>query len=761
MKNKRKNITTFIIILIILIAVGGVFAYLQDTDHKTNIFTLGRVKIELTESNFVEANAQDVRPGDEIAKDPKITNIGRNSAYVYMKVINPIVNLSSGEGPLFSYTVNSGWTQLSQVEDCNYRITTYYYNTALNPNTSTTTLFDTVTLNNYSNDSDPNQELNLYGYAIQSSYLASGSTITSIFSSHFSNNLSDTTITCPGMVPDYNGEGCANITNDSSGGGGNANMSGLTLMMKNASLGTDEDIDFSLPAGNWTDDNFSRSTSTGGPENTTTYYITYASSYTFNPKTGRYSLTNPSVGKYSDIYSTLPNKYIVSASGSRSSTGATSTDLSTIYKVTATSPNYTDNSFAGTTYSTRTMSETYQGYYYTYADSYTFDQTTGKFSLVNPSVGKYSDIYTTLAGKYIVSYIGSSSSSLDTSTNLSTIYKVRNTSTLTSLHYQASNKIDPLTYISSSTTQVAGDNGQGVYTRNGTENDTYPIYYYRGTLSLSNNLVFGGFCWKIVRTTATGGIRMIYNGVVNNDNSCGTAPGNTTERTHTQNHIKMTRGALNGDNYTYTQGTGQSTFQYNIPYRGYKYVGYMYETTEENDTDSNFKRVLDAWYSAYLTSYDNKIEDSIYCNDRTYTTINNQEYYCPRTRAQNSIPSTLCSRKTDAFGVNNGNKKSTYKVGFITVDEEMLAGRSWNYGMKDYLYSSNNYWTGSPMVSSSTININERKAFVFYIVFDSYLNYSYYLDVDIANAGVRPVISLKVNTSYTGTGSLTDPFIVN
>ena len=152
MKNKRKNIITFIIILIILIAVGGVFAYLQDTDTKTNIFTLGKVKIELTESNFVEENAQNVRPGDEIAKDPKITNIGRNSAYVYIKVINPIVNISNGEGPLFSYTINSGWTQLDQVEDCNYRITTYYYNTALNPNASTTTLFNTVTLNNYSSN---------------------------------------------------------------------------------------------------------------------------------------------------------------------------------------------------------------------------------------------------------------------------------------------------------------------------------------------------------------------------------------------------------------------------------------------------------------------------------------------------------------------------------------------------------------------------------------------------------------------------------
>ncbi len=733
MKNKRKNIITFIIILIILIAVGGVFAYLQDTDHKTNIFTLGKVKIELTESNFVPANAQDVRPGDEIAKDPKITNIGRNTAYVYMKVINPIVNLSNGEGPLFSYTVNSGWTQLSQVEDCNYRITTYYYNTALNPNASTTTLFNTVTLNNYSNDSDPNQVLDLYGYAIQSSYLASGSTITSIFSSHFSNNLSDTTIRCPGMVPDYSGSGCANITNDSSGGGGNAPMSGLTLMMKNASLGTDDFIDFSLPAANWVDDNFSGSTSTGGPADTTTYYYTYASNYTFNPKTGRYKLNNPSVGKYSDIYSSLVGKYIVSTLGSTSSSMSSTTNLTRIFKVTNANSEYIDNSFTGTSYFTRTMSTTEQEYYFTYASGYSFDTATGNYTLVNPSVGKYSDIYTTLPGKYIVSYNGSSSSDIATTTNLSTIYKIRDTTTITSLHYQISDPIYPITYISSSTTQVPGDNGQGVYTRNGTENDKFPIYYYRGTQVLSNNLVFGGFCWKIMRTTATGGIRMIYNGVVNNDNSCGTAAGNTTERTNTQTYIQNA--------------------QYNGQGDGHKYVGYMYETNEENDTDSNLKIKLDTWYSSNLISEDSKIEDSIYCNDRTYTRVGSSQTYCSKRRVQNSTPTTLCSRTTDAFGVNTGNKKATYKIGFITLDEINLAGASWEYKVRYYLYNGGNYWTGTPILSMS------NAASVFVMMSDNNLNQTnqstrnYY--------AIRPVITLKANLSYTGTGTLTDPFKVN
>ena len=555
----------------------------------------------------------------------------------------------------------------------------------------------------------------------------------------------------PGMYMGYSGEGCANITNDSNGGGGNATMSGLTLMMKNASLGTDEEIDFSMPAGNWTDDNFSGSTFTTGPTNTTTYYYTYADSYTFNTKTGRYSLTNPSVGKYSDIYSSLANKYVVSISGSTSSNAASSTNRETIYKVTNSNSGYTDNSFTGTTYLTRTMSTTYQEYYYTYASSYTFDSTTGMFSLTNPSVGKYSDIYTTLPGKYIVSYSGSSSSNPAASTN-TIIYKVKDTTTLTSLHYQSSTVVKPITYITSNPITIPGDNGQGVYTRDGTENDKYPIYYYRGTQALSNNVVFGGFCWKIVRTTATGGIRMIYNGAANNDNSCGTAAGNNTERTYTQNHIKMTQGALNGDNYTYTTGTSTSKFPYNVKYQGHKYVGYMYETNEENDTDSNLKRVLDAWYSANLTSNDSKIEDSIYCNDRTYTASGSTQYYCPRTRGQNGTPTTLCTRTTDAFGVDSGNKKSTYKVGFLTIDEEMLAGKSWNYGMKDYLYNNSYYWTGSP----SSFRTSSASVFTVYnadyLINNSNVNNTY---------GVRPVVSLKANTSYSGTGTLTDPFIVN
>lgn len=64
--------------------------------------------------------------------------------------------------------------------------------------------------------------------------------------------------------------------------------------------------------------------------------------------------------------------------------------------------------------------------------------------------------------------------------------------------------------------QSASDtNGKGVYIRADTLNDTFPIHYYRGSVE-ENNVIFSNYCWKIVRTTETGGTKLIYNGVPNN-----------------------------------------------------------------------------------------------------------------------------------------------------------------------------------------------------------------------------------------------------
>ena len=75
-------------------------------------------------------------------------------------------------------------------------------------------------------------------------------------------------------------------------------------------------------------------------------------------------------------------------------------------------------------------------------------------------------------------------------------------------------------YVSSSTgidfkMPSSDTNGKGIYIRKGTEDDKYPIYYYRGDIN-NNNVLFSGKCWKILRTTSTGGVKLIYNGISNN-----------------------------------------------------------------------------------------------------------------------------------------------------------------------------------------------------------------------------------------------------
>lgn len=52
-----------------------------------------------------------------------------------------------------------------------------------------------------------------------------------------------------------------------------------------------------------------------------------------------------------------------------------------------------------------------------------------------------------------------------------------------------------------------------------TFNGKEKIYYYYGDTN-NNNVKFANFCWKIVRTTDTGGVKLIYNGEPDNAGTC-------------------------------------------------------------------------------------------------------------------------------------------------------------------------------------------------------------------------------------------------
>ena len=309
---------------------------------------------------------------------------------------------------------------------------------------------------------------------------------------------------------------------------------------------------------------------------------------------------------------------------------------------------------------------------------------------------------------------------------------------------------------------VSGTNG--IYTTTATEGNV-PIYYYRGDADkVNNNIIFNNMCWKIIRTTETGGVKLIYNGVPT-DGKCEIQTGSATQIGKSEFNEKADDNAYVG----YMYGTvGSST----------------YASTHTNTNDSTIKTYIDNWYSQnFDESAINKLEDTIFCNDRStkaydantigYTSMSsygalgygtNVTFYGAAHRASyysnNPNPSLVCQNNNDKFTVDskNGNGKLTNPVGLITLDEVVLAGFNTYYSNKNdyddetnYLYTNRYYWTFSPVVMSdfggASVGIVASAGCV-------HINY-----VDGA-IGVRPVVSLASDTLVTGSGTSTNPYVV-
>ena len=91
-------------------------------------------------------------------------------------------------------------------------------------------------------------------------------------------------------------------------------------------------------------------------------------------------------------------------------------------------------------------------------------------------------------------------------------------------------------------------------------------------------------------------------------------------------------------------------------------------------------------------------------------------------------------------------------MGLITADEVAMAGEENNSRNNSYyLYTNENYWSGSPYDSDSS------NAYGFYVnsaVFQVFarVNYKY---------GVRPVVSLSSKAKLSGNGTYSKPYTVS
>lgn len=87
---KKKIIAVCLIVALAATAVvGGTLAWFTDDEVANNTFTVGNVDIELTEPKWDSTGSKDaneVYPGEPLAKDPTVENVGANPCFVRIKV---------------------------------------------------------------------------------------------------------------------------------------------------------------------------------------------------------------------------------------------------------------------------------------------------------------------------------------------------------------------------------------------------------------------------------------------------------------------------------------------------------------------------------------------------------------------------------------------------------------------------------------------------------------------------------------------------
>ena len=193
---------------------------------------------------------------------------------------------------------------------------------------------------------------------------------------------------------------------------------------------------------------------------------------------------------------------------------------------------------------------------------------------------------------------------------------------------------------------------------------------------------------------------------------------------------------------------------------------------KKNTHDSVIKAGLEGWYNTFLNDYDEFIEDTIYCNDRSIKTIagwlpnNNLEndlqfegYY--GNNPYGTAKTLICPNETDQFSIYNNKALLNKKVGLLTSSEWKLAKMTelnnafehhWHMTPSHYTTGLEDAYVNQTAMSNTASSFYSR----------TYSGTSlHYLPVT-REGSVRPVISLIPKIRYSsGTGSREDPYVID
>ena len=251
------------------------------------------------------------------------------------------------------------------------------------------------------------------------------------------------------------------------------------------------------------------------------------------------------------------------------------------------------------------------------------------------------------------------------------------------------------------TTSLEAGDEDGLYKSTDT-NSGKPTYYFRGNVE-NNYVSFAGQTWRIVRINEDGTIRIIMQDGINNN----------------------------------------ATYQFNSKYSNYTYTYY---------TNSEIKTPLELWY-----------DENIGNDSNLSSKVTSGDYYCEQFKAKypnwdsgnavvpqygNYVSSFKCETDGNDKGVINAT------IGLLSLDEALFAGNYYYMQSNSYLNSDTvyNMWIMSPSgayggyVGAEWSILNTGK-----------LNPEIRVD---HTAILKPVINLKADVQVTGSGTSSDPYVI-
>ena len=359
------------------------------------------------------------------------------------------------------------------------------------------------------------------------------------------------------------------------------------------------------------------------------------------------------------------------------------------------------------------------------------------------------------------------------------------------------------------------------YTGNGSATYANKVYFMTG--GTNNNVLFANFCWKIVRTTDTGGVKLIYNGKPT-DGKCNnidenTAIGNSAfnindnlpayvgymyNTVYESNNEEANANSLYGNYVSYQNGvytlkeTSNTLDDYHhytcnnetgecetVRYYYYVYSGYYgsnYDYIELNGTesvevalnemlsndnvntkDSTVKAYIDNWYEENMTDYTKYLEDTVFCNDRSISSLGGWNHDGGSLSEglqfkgyDISLEDLICSNNTDKFTVSKsiGNGKLKYPIGLLSYSEAKMFTNTERENDIDY-------WLISPFCFNCEAEDGDKYALMRAV---RYIGISYagsLSNISDEYNVVRPSISLVPGIEYSsGDGTVDAPFVI-